>query len=155
MQRRELFSAFESLGNNCELGFVQDAAGCSGLSLFKNVGFNRTEQLIEALDAGLAGMFEPGAHEFVRPDGWPDYALDCRRFGFRFHTGLPVTTPDAEREFDALLRAFRWLRDKFLQDLGSGKKIFTYRHHIQFTEALAERLLTSLRRHGPGWLLWV
>ncbi len=155
MQRRELFSAFESLGNNCELGFVQDAAGCTGVSLFKNVGFDRTEQLIDALDAGLAGMFEAGAYDFLCPEGWPDYALDCRRFGFRFHTGMPADTPDASQQFDTLLSAFRWLRDKFLQDLQNGEKIFTYRHHIQFDESLVQRLLASLRRHGPGWLLWV
>src|SRR4051794_37715673 len=144
MQRQVLFSAFESLGNNCELGFVQDAAACNSLSLFKNVGFDRTEQLIDALDAGLAGMFEPGAYGFVRPEGWPDYALDCHRFGFRFHTGMSVATPDGPAQFETLLTAFRWLRDKFLQDLRTGEKIFTYRHHLQFNEALAQRLFASL-----------
>ncbi|HVZ09677.1 hypothetical protein [Rhodopila sp.] len=155
MQRDALFSAFESLGNNCELGFVQDAAGCKSLSLFKNVGFDRTEQIIDALEAGLEGMFEPGAYAFAHPSDWPDYALDCHRFGFRFHTGLAVTQPDAERHFDSLLTAFRWLRGKFLDDLRAGVKVFTYRHQLQFDPALAERLAAAIRGYGPGWLLWV
>jgi len=155
MQRQDLFSAFESLGNNCELGFVQDAAGCRGVSLFKNVGFNATEQIIDAIDADFAGMFEDGAFDFTIPDGWPDYALDCRRFGFRFHTGLPHAMPNAEAQFETLLRAFRFLRVKLLADLREGTKIFTYRHQIQFNEPLAERFAASIRRHGPGWLLWV
>lgn len=155
MQRHELFSAFESLGNNCELGFVQDAAGCRGLSLFKNVGFDRTEQLIDALDADLAGMFDPGAFDIVLPAGWPDYELHCRRYGFRFHTGLASSTPNPEAQVPAVVASFRWLRDKLLRDLRDGEKIFTYRHQVQFNEALAERLARGIRRHGPGWLLWV
>jgi hypothetical protein len=155
MQRQDLFSAFEGLGNNCEFGFVQDAAGCGGLSLFKNVGFDATEQIIDAIDADFAGMFEDGAFDFIVPNGWPDYALDCRRFGFRFHTGMPHDIPNAEAQFETLLRAFRFLREKLLRDLREGTKVFTYRHQVQFNEPLAERLAASIRRHGPGWLLWV
>ncbi len=155
MQRQDLFSAFESLGNNCEFGFVQDAAGCRGLSLFKNVGFDATEQIIDAIDADFAGMFEDGAFDFIVPNGWPDYALDCRRFGFRFHTGMPHDILNAEAQFETLLRAFRFLREKLLRDLREGTKVFTYRHQVQFNEPLAERLAASIRRHGPGWLLWV
>ncbi|MBS0639576.1 MAG: hypothetical protein JSS43_06865 [Proteobacteria bacterium] len=155
MQRHELFSAFEGLGNNCEFGFVQDAAGCRGLSLFKNVGFDRTEQLIDALDADFAGMFDDGAFDIVLPSGWPDFVLNCRRYGFRFHTGLASDAAGPEAQVPRIITSFRWLRDKLLQDLRDGEKIFTYRHQIQFNEPLAERLARSIRRHGPGWLLWV
>jgi hypothetical protein len=68
---------------------------------------------------------------------------------------LPSNSADPEAQFEALLSAFRWLRSKLLQDLRDGNKMFVYRHQIQFNQPLAERLAGSIRRHGPGWLLWV
>jgi hypothetical protein len=68
---------------------------------------------------------------------------------------MPHNILDAEAQFGTLLRAFRFLREKLMRDLREGTKIFTYRHQVQFNEPLAERLAASVRRHGPGWLLWV
>lgn len=150
-----VFSRLETLGNNCELGIVQDAAGCTGLELFKNCGFDSTQQIINALDAGFAGMFEPANFAIVRVDGWPDYGLHCQRFGFLFHTGLTTDQPHSDADMAARVVAFRFMKAKLLDDLRSGEKLFTYRHKTEFDLLLAKRLHAAIRRIGPGWLLYV
>jgi hypothetical protein len=151
----ELLRHFESLGNNCEFGIVQRATGYDPPGLFRNVGFLQTEQIIHAIENALDGMFEEGMYEFSRPPNWPDYALHCRRYGFQFHTAVPVDAGE-ETVRDVILR-FRFLKRLFLEDLESARKVFAYRHNeaVQTERTLADRLLAALRRHGSNWLLFV
>lgn len=146
---------FESLGNNCEFGIVQRAAGNDPPGLFRNVGFNLTEQIIHAIETGLEGMFDAGAYALVKPDGWPDYRLDCLRHGFQFHTGVAQSEPP-ERA-DASVAVFRVMKRFFLNDLQDARKIYVYRHadRREVTPDLIQALLQALRRHGPNRLLVV
>jgi hypothetical protein len=150
-----VFSRLETLGNNCELGIVQDAAGCTGPSLFKNAGFDHTSQLIDALDAGLAGMFDNGQFNVVRVPGWPDYGVQCKRFGFLFHTGLATEARHTQADLQSRIVAFRFMKAKLLDDLSTGDKILAYRHKTEFDLLLAKSLHAAIRRHGPAWLLYV
>ncbi len=152
----DLLANFESLGNNCEFGIVQRAADYDPPGLFRNAGFLRTEQMIHAIEASFEGMFDEGRYVFSRPAGWPDCALDCRVFGFQFHTGIPNTETD-ERVFANAIGLFRFLKRKILEDLQDAQKIFVYRHNeaAQTSDYLAEQLLAALRRHAPNWLLLV
>src|SRR5216683_743367 len=99
MELSAVFARFEGLGNNSEFGIVQAKAASTALlvGLFRTVGFNHTEQMINAVEAGFDGMFASGNYRFVRPDDWTDHALDCLRYGFRFRTGIPVTESDPVR----------------------------------------------------------
>jgi hypothetical protein len=150
----EVLTNFESLGNNCEFGIVQRAAGYDPPGLFRNVGFLKTEQIIRAIDTSLEGMFDEGLFAFSQPDGWPDHAVDCKQFGFRFHTGIP-TDGDRTGDLAKCITLFRFLKDKFLSDLRDGEKTFVYRHNEESGDALAELLFAAIRKHGPGWLLYV
>jgi F5/8 type C domain len=155
MRRDELFSAFESIGNNCEFGIVQDAAGYRALSLFGSAGYGSVTQIIHAMSCGLDGMFDDGSYEFIEPGGWPDYAVHCRLFGFIFHTELPITDPKSNLEFPKRIRSLRRLKEKFLSDLRDGSKIFVYRGLEGINDYLARSLAACIRQHGPGRLLWV
>jgi hypothetical protein len=155
MRRDELFSAFESLGNNCEFGIVQEAAGYPALSLFGSAGFASVTQIIHAIDCSLEGMFQNHSCEFVRNDGWPDYGLRCRLFDIMFHTGLLVTDTRAPLAFSGRLRSFCRLKEKLLADLRDGSKIFVFRGNEGFNDYLAGTLAASIQQHGPGRLLWV
>ncbi len=150
-----LMRCFESLGNNCEFGIVQRAAGYDPPGLFRNVGFNLTEQMVHAIETGLDGMFEAGAYTLVKPDGWPDYRLDCLRHGFQFHTGVNQSEPPEKAA--ASVGVFRTMKRFFLSDLQEGRKIYVYRHadHQEVALPLIEALLRALRRHGPNRLLAV
>ena len=152
----DMLANFESLGNNCEFGIVQRAADYDPPGLFRNAGFLLTEQMIHAVEASFAGMFDEGRYVFSRPAGWPDCALDCRVFGFQFHTGIPNTETD-ERVFAKAIGLFRFLKRKLLEDLQDAQKIFVYRHNeaAQTSDDMAGQLLSAMRRHGPNWLLLV
>jgi len=150
-----LLQRFESIGNNCEFGIVQRAGGYDAPGLFRNVGFLHTDQIIHAIDNDLGDMFDDGRYSFVRPDGWPDYALDCHVFGFRFHTGVPQTEPPTKAA--VTLKAFRMMKRLFREGLRDSGKIYVYRHneHEQTDRSLADRLSAALRRFAQNWLMVV
>jgi hypothetical protein len=164
MELGAVFARFEGLGNNSEFGIVQaqsastvpvgTASTIFPVGLFRTVGFNHTEQMINAVQARLDGMFASGNYRFVRPDGWTDHALDCLRYGFRFRTGIPVTEPDPAR-LERQMDSFRYMKARFLDLLHTGQKIFVYRHPTEFDETLIKRLHAAIRRHGPSKLLYV
>lgn len=155
MELSTVFERFESLGNNCEFGIVQAAAAAAvPIGLFRNVGFLHTEQIVGAIEAGLEGMFDPGNFDVDHHAEWPDYALQCRRYGFIFHTGIPRTEGNRKR-IDRQVEVFRYLKAQFLDLLREGRRIFVYRHLYDTHPDLMLRLLAALRRHGPGRLLHV
>ena len=57
---KEILGHFESLGDNCEFGLVQRAAGVEQLGFFR---FNFAEMpgLLKALDSAFADMDQPGS----------------------------------------------------------------------------------------------
>jgi hypothetical protein len=127
LELAKVFGGFESLGNNCEFGIVQRAAGANPPGLFRNVGFRSTEQITKAIRGRLDGLFDDGKYEFTEPDDWTDYALDCKRYGFRFHTGI---NRKRQERFDRqrAIGAFRFLKRQFLEVLDDGETTFVYRH---------------------------
>ena len=158
-QESGLFQLFESLGNNCEFGIVQRRAGYDPPGLFRNVGFLSVEQIIFAISSDFASMFDDGTYSYdIRP-GWPDYTLTCHRFGFTFHSGLPVSiikgTPEWDREAGKNLAAFRFLKRKLREDFTTGEKIFVYRSKQAVPLDRVRELHSAIRSHGFGWLLYV
>jgi capsular polysaccharide biosynthesis protein len=134
---------------------VQRAGDADAPGLFRNVGFNLTEQIVRAIEAGLDGLFDPGRYTFAAPRGWDDYALNCHCYGFQFHTAVPQTeSPD---KAEASVAALRMLKRLFLETLRDGHKTFVYRHNDaeESTPEHAQRLFDALRRHGPARLLFV
>lgn len=148
------FQRFEAIGSNCEFGIVQALANpAAPVGLFRYVVFEHTDQMIQAIEAGLEGMFEPDAYAFAQV-GWLDHAVECKRFGFRFHTGVPLDvtgTAVLEQHVEGL----RALKSRFLALLASGEAVFAYRHPSECDEPAMRRLLQAIRRHGPGRLLAV
>jgi hypothetical protein len=155
MELNALFEHFESIGNNCEFGIVQSAASASvPVGLFRNVGFQHARQMIDALEKGLDGMFDAGRYNIVRDEQWGDYALECLCYGFRFHTGIPRDDGNQER-MNRQIAVFRFLKNRFLDILRTGEKIFVYRSLHGENRETIQQLFKAVRRHGPGRLLCV
>ncbi len=154
-----MLRGFESLGNNCELGAVQRRAGIDPPGLFRNAGFADIEQMIRALLANFDGMFAPGAYDYGLEPGWPGWRLDCKLFGFAFHTTIPASLPRGTRDFEkAAARSiwiFRLMKGRLLKDLADGEKIFVYRSLQDISWSLANKLLSAIQMHGNGALLHV
>jgi hypothetical protein len=155
----EIYSNFEAIGNNCEFGIVQRRAGFDPPGLFRNVGFLDVAQITRAIYSSFDGMFEPGMFDYSLPTGWPDWRLDCQMFGFGFHSTIPSTLDRGSQQWDAqasrVLRIFRYLKQKLLEDLAEGKKVFVYRSLQPMVDMAVLRLLAAIKMHGDGALLYV
>lgn len=155
----DLYKYFETIGNNCEFGIVQRKAGFDPLGLFRNVGFLNVEQIIGAIVANLDGMFDDGNYSYDSRPGWSDYSLVCHRFGFVFHSAVPISIERGTAEWHQQIRrnlgSFRFLKEKFRDDLVSGEKILIYRSKQTASMALVRELHAAIRSRGPCWLLYI
>ncbi len=82
----ELLCHFESLGRNCEFGFVQRLSGAEPMGLLRFAGMS-FDALVQALNTRFAGIAEPGNFTvWLDGDDVPDH---CEKPG----PGLPHTAP--------------------------------------------------------------
>lgn len=145
---------FESLGSNCEFGFVSHWAGVTEGSLFKWCLVDDFSHLISALDAKFDGLYQgqnltPRTETMVRD----------RRFGLNFHTKLKIGLEDGllmfsdpkeewARVFEAEQHKMNYLVDKFLDGLRTQQKIYVMRANTEIPVGVAETVLRTLRRIG-------
>ncbi len=155
----EIYTKFESLGNNCELGIVQRRSGYDAPGLFRNVGYLNVLQIVKALTVNLDTMFDLGAFSFLHREGWPDWVLHCDRFGFAFHSGIPAHIDrgglEWERYSGKCIASFLFMKRKFQEDLSNGTKCFVFRSREALEGAEIDRLHLAIGACGPGWLLYV
>ncbi len=152
----EIMLAFESLGDNCEFGFVQRHAGIEPLGLLRFAGIH-LDQLVN----GLATKFpDLGSIDAIRvyPAGSPgrrELMVHETSIDMRYHTFIREgeVDPDEFREREA--RRLGFLRRKLLDDLAVGEKIWVWRELDVADPARLQPLLGALRNLGPNVLLWV
>jgi hypothetical protein len=151
-----LLQRFESLGDNCEFGFVQRANGYEDGGLFR-WSISPLEKLILCLDANFKDLYlfdnlEPSAPDMVR-----DIAT-----GLMFHTqmhsidGQFVLGKAARREIYAREKCkIDHLLDKFRRRIREPSTICVYKRNSGVVDSDAERLQRSLNKLGPSTLLVV
>jgi hypothetical protein len=159
---QDLFDRFESLGANCEFGFVQRAAGVETPSLLRWAMVASPAALTAGLDDNFEGLF---AYENLMPFN-AEMAFD-RHFNMAFHSalrgvrqggGYVFADPEEDRrdlhrfELERIIA----LRDSLRASLASGARMFVYHKYFG---ALAPReiahLFAALRKHGPVRLMVV
>jgi predicted Zn-dependent protease len=150
---------FESLGGTwqgCEFGLVQRAAGIEPLGLLRWTEMNY-ESLVSLLEADLAGVGEVEHTELLIPDSkiGGEYATRDRRYMMQMHTFVTLKDMPPERMSNQVLRRLKYLREKLLDDLRNGAKIFTFKQSTRnLTVAEMERLHDAVCRLGPNTLLY-
>lgn len=156
----ELLGRFESLGDNCEFGFVQRAHGVESGGLLR-WAVAPPEPLLAALRDGFRELY---AFWNLVP-AHPGMVLD-RRYGLSFHTAMRIhlegevpvfTDPSAQR---AAIHAeemakIAHLRAKLLSGLAEGSRIFVYKTNHGLDAGQVAALHAALRQHGPARLLAV
>jgi hypothetical protein len=154
---KSLLNAFQSLGDNCELGLVQKHYRSNLLGLFK---FASTPigGLIAALRSDFRDLTSPECLDvgaWAGPDeGQREYFIVSRTYGILFHVGLrTIVEPDKLKTFEA--RRLELLLDGFIEDLERAEKIFVYKTNHAMAQAEIEELAAEMRAHGPAMLLWV
>jgi hypothetical protein len=146
-----LMARFEGLGGTCEFGLVQRHFGAEPLGLFRWVTLS-VPNLCLALEDRLAGIGEPKftrlgiseAHEFNTSD---------TRYGLGMHTFIKDSGQDREKLFVQLQRRMRFLREKLLEDLADGTKIFLYRCRREVQESDIPPVAAALLVYNPRNIL--
>ncbi len=146
---RDLFMRFESLGRNCQFGFLQREFGAEPLGLLRFGGMAACD-LSRALDNDFAELM--AADDAILIPQHQDYFLEVPRAGFAIHT---LTEPaDLGVFLIQMRRRLRYLARKLLGDLQAGEKIFVFKEY-DVTEEEISAVHTAVRRHGAGHLLFV
>ncbi len=149
----ELALAFESLGENCELGLVQRAWGAEPLGLlrFASAPFDK---LLPALRQRFRGMGEAGTLEVQRGHGC-EYMVSDRVYGFLYHAWAKVGELTPEQILAREHRRVPFLIRKLVEDLEQGEKIFVYHGLTPLQPQQARAMAQALRLYGKATLLWL
>lgn len=149
----DLVSRCESLGDNCEFGFMQRRLGVNQLGLFRFSGSFSGHEIARA----IAEKFE-GFAEFEDLEAGPhhgEWVIKSRKYGFTLHTGrFPHMISEGEiREKEG--QKLRYLVRKFFEDIADANKLFVRRvRDGDLLEGMHE-VHAAMRAHGPTRMLWV
>jgi Flp pilus assembly protein TadD len=152
--RRELFTAFESLGDNCEFGDIQRRFGAEPLGLLRFVQIGPAD-LIAALEQRFEGVGEPASVRLsVSEHG--EYVIHDSAYSMEMHSFVDRKEISEERFYQRALRRVVFLKDKMIADLSEGRKIFVYKSRIGLTPLEISKLWRAIRSYGKsGHLLCV
>jgi hypothetical protein len=154
---RRLALGFESIGEGCDLGFVQQHVGADPMSLLRWAGIGH-EKLAVALECRFDGLGDPAFTELAWRDDVGEYRLSDRRY-LSAHTfqGERRHTPE-EEEGLRLRGCARWrlMRRKLLDDIARDARCFVFATaDPTFGAAARARVLAAFRAIGPAPLLYV
>lgn len=147
-----LLQLFEPLGDNCDFGVVQRAAGIEPFGLFRfaackaaDVGAllrTRFQQLGEPEDLWLE---EAGPRR--------EYQVKSHQFSFEAHTDRFAERDDPEVVRSAQIEKMRFLKTRLVRDLSRDRRLYVFKGGADI--ATIREIGAQLRTYGPNWLLWV
>jgi len=144
---KALFMGFESLGDDCEFGIVQRRFGAEPLGLLR-----WTMISCEMLTKALWDRFERLNHsENVRLEVvHGEYTTRVDAYNMFSHTFTRESDYPKERFYTQQCKRMVFLRDKLLQDMGTGEKIFVYKAYESLSEAQIHELHAAFACVGPA-----
>ncbi len=148
---RELVQRFESLGNNCEFGYVQRIEGAEPMGLLR-WSTTKVPMLADAFEQGLAGLGDPQNTEIYTH---LDFRAVDQRYELSAQTFVGAEETDREKLLGEQCQRMRHLRQKLLADLRAGTKIFVHKASPTASMNDLHALHAAVRRHGPATLLCV
>jgi tetratricopeptide (TPR) repeat protein len=149
---RSLMLAFESLGDNCELGLVQRHFGAEPLGLLRWSGLGPGE-LTRALKARFAGVGEP--ENTILLVGGGEYITRDRNYRMTMHTFIRLHEAARDEIFPKLCNRLQLLRRKLLEHLAEGHKILVYKYVEGLRDEHIAQIVAVLEEVGPTRILFV
>jgi tetratricopeptide (TPR) repeat protein len=149
-----VYCRFESLGDDCELGFVQRKLGQEPLGLLR-FGSIPFPTLINLLNNSFANFAVPENCELkiVEMGTQSQYDLYDNIYKYQIHTFIVAEkTSDMPSVLAKFCARVQFLKRKLLDDLGDGEKIFVYKTR-KLSDKEILQLSKALHRHGPNRLL--
>jgi hypothetical protein len=144
--------AFESLGDNCELGLIQRRAGVEPLGLLRFAGAP-LRNLLRGLAARFAGIADP--HHIRVHAEHDEYMVKLTKYDFTYHAHVKVGEVEPDTLQRQQVRTVRFLADKLIDDLRNPSKILVFRQNEPLSAGDLVDLRIALAEFGPNILLWV
>ena len=146
----ELMLRFQSLGDNCQFGFVQRHFGSEPISLLRFAG---VPDLIGLIESGMKDLGRPGTVGYFMAG--PEYMIRETSHSIFYHTfrNIGAISPDeliAENEMK-----LQYLARKFMEDLEDAETIWVTRRIVSNDISEVVALHAAMRRYGPNKLLWI
>jgi len=156
MTDAEMIGHFQSLGDNCEFGFVTRSLGSERLQLLQWSSI-KPGQLLEMLLRKFEGYADPDkmSIDLGGPPERLEFLVRDHAYGSVGHTWIFQDTERAEGFEQAHIQRLRFLRNKFFEDLEEGSHILVYRSAYDLPLALMRDLAEAVRALGPSILFWV
>jgi tetratricopeptide (TPR) repeat protein len=151
---------FESLGgggHGCEFGIFQRNLGAEPLGLLRWADIYQ-DALSQALETEFAGIGEPEFTNVFVPGGLGhrEYWTTDSRYHMAMRCFVSADDVPFERMTKQVTRRLRYLRNKLIDDLRLGAKIFVYKNMKRnLTDEELSRLHAACRRYGDNTLLYI
>ncbi len=150
----ELVAKFDSFGDNCEFGFVQRHFGAEPLGAFRFAN-PRAEMIIEGLGKKFADLGTDVVVELDQQQPRREWILVDRIYDIRQHSFIWEGDPREVTIAAKMRRHCKYLRDKLIEDLVEGNKIYVIKSVPDVRPELARRVAAGVRNWGTGSVLWV
>ncbi|WP_138466406.1 hypothetical protein [Poseidonocella sp. HB161398] len=153
---QELASRFESLGYNCEFGFVQHQCGWEQGGLLR-WALAMPGPLVQNLRSGFKGLYE---FRNLVPRNAKMVTDTATGIGFHSEmrsTGGAFDDPEPRRRRIHAGEAGKigYLRDRFLGQLAEGRQMFVFKYNPGLPPETVGQLAGAIAARGPGRLLYV
>jgi hypothetical protein len=155
-----LLESFESFGDNCEFGFVQNAHDARTIGLFRFASTS-IDSLIDILTTRFSALTPPDRVELTIELRSPahrrfsEYVVVLHAYGIEYHAGaLKEEATFEEIEVNQRKRV-ALLSRKMIEDLEEGAKIFVFKSRSIAPRSKIDELVSRMRDYGPATLLWV
>jgi hypothetical protein len=154
LEQREALMNMQSLGINCEFGFLQRSAGAEPLGLFRWT-LAPLSKLVPALEQGFEGLANPDALEIFMNDA-TEFIVEDKLFGFRHHSFLFASKGGTLEKVkrNEYLRVGLLARS-LVEEMREQRKLFVYHDAGESTLEDVRRLAGALNRYGANTLLWI
>ena len=149
---QQIVTAFESLGDNCELGIVQRRLGVEPLGLLRFAGM-RLPQLVRGLQERFDGINDP-AQLSIRTLG-TEFMIGVGRYRYQYHSGVHVGQGTPEDVLAAQITKLAYQRRALMECMEDAEKLFVFRQNEPVSQDEIEAMVAEVRRYGPCSLLWV
>lgn len=149
-------SKFESIGENCEFGFVQRNLNYEAGGLLR-WAFCPPDELAEAIENRFSGLYEfenltPSADDMVRD----------ARYNLFFHTKMYSENGEFKLDAEQRLEIHRdekeksvYLIQKFIETVEANQHIFVFKRNGEIYDEQVRRIHRALSAIRPSRLLWV
>jgi tetratricopeptide (TPR) repeat protein len=148
-----LVTNFASLGEDCEFGLVQRHFSAEPLALMRWFGLPASGTL-DLLENRLGGVGELEQSALIEDrEGY--LRITIERYSVSANTLTMAGGVDKTKFFVTQCRRLKFLRDRMLEDLQNGEKIWVYKRNGPVDMRYVEKLYSVLRSFGPNKLLFV